>query len=106
VDWADLSDGIDARIGVTAHKNADSDSRASQIEPAIAQATRRGRTTGAMSITEARHRARAGIVDERTREAADRPQLTRHRIDGIGFGSAINQRLKPRLVCSTLELPD
>ena len=30
-------------------------------------------------------------------------QRTRHRIDGIGFGSAINHRLKPRLVRSTLD---
>jgi hypothetical protein len=60
VDRADLPDGIDVRIGVTAHKIADLDTRVSQIEAAIAESTRRGRTTGAFSITEAQHRARAG----------------------------------------------
>ena len=42
-----------AKIDVQTHKVADLDARVSQIDAAIAEATRRGRTTGAMSIMEA-----------------------------------------------------
>jgi hypothetical protein len=61
---------LDARIGAAAHEVADLDARASQIDAAIAEATRRGRTTGAMSIMEAQRRTRAGLVDERSRAEA------------------------------------
>jgi DNA-binding CsgD family transcriptional regulator len=46
MDRADLPDGIDARNRVTAHKIADSDSRASQIDATIAEATWRGGPPG------------------------------------------------------------
>jgi hypothetical protein len=60
---------IAARIEATQHVVADLDARVDQIDAAIAEATRRGRTTGAMSIMEAQRRARAGLVEERNREA-------------------------------------
>jgi hypothetical protein len=56
-------------IEVATHVVADLDARVNQIDTAIAEATRRGRTTGAMSIMEAQRRARAGLVEERNREA-------------------------------------
>jgi hypothetical protein len=55
---------LDARIEVAGHRVADLDARVSQIDAAIAEATRRGRTTGAMSIMEAQRRTRAALVDE------------------------------------------
>jgi hypothetical protein len=58
-----------SRIEVARHAVADLDARVSQIDAAIAEATRRGRTTGAMAIMEAQRRARSGLVDERNREA-------------------------------------
>jgi hypothetical protein len=58
-----------ARIEVAAHTVADIDARIAQIDSAIAEATRRGRTGGAMSIMEGQRRARSSLVDERTREA-------------------------------------
>ncbi len=61
---------LDARIEIASHAVADLDARVSQIDAAISEATRRGRTTGAMSIMEAQRRSRAGFVDERNREAS------------------------------------
>jgi hypothetical protein len=57
------------RAGVATHVVADLDARVAQIDAAIAKAMRPGRTTGAMSIMEARRRARAGLEEERNREA-------------------------------------
>jgi hypothetical protein len=57
------------RIGVATHLVADLDARVSQIDAAFAEASRQGRTTGAMCIMEAQCRTRAGPVDERNREA-------------------------------------
>jgi hypothetical protein len=58
-----------ARIEVTAHTVADLDARANQIDSAIAEATRRGRTNAALAAMEGQRRTRAGLVDERNREA-------------------------------------
>jgi hypothetical protein len=60
---------IDARIEVAAHAVADLDTRVSQIDSAVAAATRRGRTAGAMSIMEGQRRARAGLTIEREQAA-------------------------------------
>jgi hypothetical protein len=57
------------RAGVATHVVADLDARVAQIDAAIAKAMRPGRTTGATSIMEARRRARAGLEEERNREA-------------------------------------
>src|SRR5258707_8515611 len=59
---------IASRIEVATHAVADLDARVGQIDATIAEATRRGGTTGAGSIMEAQPRARAGLVDERNRE--------------------------------------
>jgi len=56
---------------VASHEVADLDARVNQIDAAIAEATRRGRTAGAMSILEGPRRTRAGPVDERDREAGN-----------------------------------
>jgi len=57
------------RIEVASHVVADLDARVSQIDAAIAEATRRGRTNAALAAMEGQHRTRAGLVDERNREA-------------------------------------
>src|SRR5258707_13967363 len=59
---------IASRIEVATHAVADLDARVGQIDATIAEATRRGMTTGAVSIMETQSRARAGHVDERNRE--------------------------------------
>jgi hypothetical protein len=60
---------LDARIEVASHGVADIDARIGQIDAAISEATRRGRTTGAMSIMDAQRRSRAGLVQDRNQAA-------------------------------------
>jgi hypothetical protein len=54
---------------VAAHTVADIDARIAQIDSAIAEATRRGRTKTAMATMEGQQKARTSLVDERKREA-------------------------------------
>jgi len=61
--------GLDTRIEVAAHAVADLDARIAQIDAAISEATRRGRTNAALTAMEGQRRTRAGLVDERNREA-------------------------------------
>jgi hypothetical protein len=60
---------LDARIEVAAHTVADLDTRVSQIDSAVAAATQRGRTAGAMSIMDAQRRSRTGLTSEREQAA-------------------------------------
>jgi hypothetical protein len=57
------------KIEVASHAVADLDARVGQIDAAIAEATRRGRTAGAMSIMDAQRRSRAGLTSEREQAA-------------------------------------
>jgi hypothetical protein len=59
-----------ARIEVAASRVADLDRRLGQIDTAIEEAARRGRTNAALSAMEGQRRARAGLAGERN-EAAD-----------------------------------
>jgi hypothetical protein len=54
---------------VQAHTVADLDRRVSQIDSAIEEAPRRGKTNAALSAMEGQRRARTGLVNERKREA-------------------------------------
>src|SRR5262252_7989880 len=58
-----------ARIEVAAHTVADLDRRLGQIDSAIEDATKRGRTSTALSAIDGQRKARAGLADERKREA-------------------------------------
>jgi hypothetical protein len=58
-----------ARIEVVAHNVADLDRRLGQIDTAIEEAAKRGRTNVALSAIEGQRRARAAIAEERNREA-------------------------------------
>jgi hypothetical protein len=58
-----------ARIDVQTHVVADLDRRLEQIDSAVEEAAKRGRTNAALSAMEGQRRARAGLVDERKREA-------------------------------------
>jgi len=57
------------KIEVASHVVADLDARVSQIDAAISEATRRGRTNVALAAMEGQRRTRAGLTDERNREA-------------------------------------
>jgi hypothetical protein len=52
---------LGARFEVQAHAVADLDARVTQIDAAIAEATKRGKTTAAMALVEARRQSRAGL---------------------------------------------
>jgi hypothetical protein len=54
-----------ARIDVASHNVADLDRRLGQIDSAIEEAARRGKTNAALSTIEGQRKARAGLVDER-----------------------------------------
>jgi hypothetical protein len=55
------------KIEVTSHAVSDLDARVAQIDAAIAEATRRGRTTGAMALMEGQRRSRAGLASSGVR---------------------------------------
>jgi hypothetical protein len=58
-----------ARVDVQAHAVADLDRRLGQIDTAIEEAARRGKTNTALSAIEGQRQRRQAIVDERKREA-------------------------------------
>jgi hypothetical protein len=87
--------GLDTRVEVAAHTVADLDARVSQIDAAIAEATRRGRTTGAMSIMEAQRRARASLVSERTEAAGTLASLKAERASMAAKGRQVETDAAP-----------
>jgi hypothetical protein len=58
-----------ARIEVQAHAVADLDRRLNQVDVAIEEAARRGKTNAALSPMEGQRKRREALVDERKREA-------------------------------------
>jgi hypothetical protein len=86
---------IDARIEVQAHTVADLDARIAQIDAAIAEATKRGKTTSAMAIVEAQRHSRAGLVAERQREASTWATLRAERATVVAKGKAVETEAAP-----------
>src|SRR6266403_311174 len=62
-----------AKIEVAAHNFADLDRRLSQVDVAIKETAKRGKTIAALSAIEGQRKGRAGLVDERKREAGTTP---------------------------------
>jgi hypothetical protein len=60
---------VSARIEAQTHALADVDSRISQIDAAIAEMTRRGRTSGAFEAMQAQRKTREALLADRRREA-------------------------------------
>jgi hypothetical protein len=83
------------RIEVEAHTVADLDARVSQIDAAIAEATRRGRTNAALAAMEAQRRTRAGLVDERNREAGSLAALKAERAAVAAEGRQVETEAAP-----------
>jgi hypothetical protein len=84
-----------ARIDVQAHAVADLDARVAQIDATIAEATRRGRTNTALAAMEAQKKARAGLVDERKREASTLAALKAERASVVAKGRQIETEAAP-----------
>jgi hypothetical protein len=98
---------IEARIDEQAHRVGDLDARVSQTDTAIAEATRRGRTTGAISIMEAQRRTRAGLVEERNREASSLAALKAERASLAAKGRQAETQAAPiRYVAAVLGVQD
>jgi hypothetical protein len=86
---------VDARIEVAVHRVGDLDARVAQIDSAIAQATRRGRTNAALAAMEGQRRTRAGLVDERNREAGTLAALKAERASVAARGRQIETEAAP-----------
>src|SRR5712675_2355100 len=68
-----------ARIEVAAHTVADLDRRLGQIDTAIEEAAKRGKTNTALAAIESQRRARVSLVDERNQEAGSLATLKAER---------------------------
>jgi hypothetical protein len=68
-----------ARIDVQAHTVADLDRRLGQIDSAIEEAAKRGRTTTALTAIGAQRKSREALAGQRQREASTLAELTAER---------------------------
>jgi hypothetical protein len=96
-----------ARIEVAAHNVADLDRRLGQIDSAIEETTRRGRTNAALSAMESQRRARASLADERKREAGALAALQTERATVAARSRQIETEAAPiRYVAAIFGVPD
>jgi hypothetical protein len=84
-----------ARIDLQAHTVADLDRRLGQIDTAIEEAAKRGRTNTALSAIEGQRRARAVLSDERNREAGTLATLKTERANVAAKGRQIETESAP-----------
>jgi len=84
-----------SRIEVAAHTVADLDRRLGQIDTAIEEAAKRGKTNTALSAMEAQRRVRASLVDERNREAGTLAALKAERASVAAKGRQIETEAAP-----------
>jgi hypothetical protein len=87
--------GLEAKISVQAHTVADLDRRLAQIDAAVEKATEKGRTTAAMKLADDQRKARAGLVDERKREAGTLAALQAERASVAVNGRQIETEAAP-----------
>jgi hypothetical protein len=86
---------IAARIDVQAHTVADLDRRLGQIDGAIEEATKRGKTSTALSAMEGQRRSRAALVEERKREASTLAALQAERASGAAKARQLDTESAP-----------
>jgi hypothetical protein len=72
---SDRAADVSARLDVQGHVVANLDKQLGQIDAAIDEATRRGRSSGAMRLAEEQRRARAHLAASRQREARTLAEL-------------------------------
>jgi len=80
---------------LAAHTVADLDRRLGQIDSAIEEAAKRGKTNTALSAMEAQRRVRASLVDERNREAGTLAALKAERASVAAKGRQIETEAAP-----------
>jgi uncharacterized coiled-coil protein SlyX len=86
---------LEAKISVQARTVADLDRRLAQIDAAVEKATEKGRTTAAMKLADDQRKARAGLVDERKREAGILAALQAERAGVAAKGRQIETEAAP-----------
>ncbi len=84
-----------ARIEVAAHTVADLDRRLGQIDQAVEEAAKRGKTTTALSAMEAQRRSRAGLASERNEAAGTLAALKAERASLAAQGRRIETEVAP-----------
>jgi hypothetical protein len=84
-----------ARIDVQAHAVADLDRRLNQVDLAIEEAAKRGKTNTALSAIEAQKKRREALVDERKREAGALAALRTERASVVARGRQIETEAAP-----------
>lgn len=86
---------LDAKIDVQAHLVTDLDRRLSQIDTAIEEAAKRGKTATALSAIESQRRSRAALADERNREAGTLAALKAERAGAAAQGHRVETEAAP-----------
>jgi hypothetical protein len=86
---------LEARIDVQAHKVADLDRRLGQIDTAIEESAKRGRTKSALSAIESQRKIRGELADERNREAGVLAALKAERASVAAQGRRIETEATP-----------
>jgi hypothetical protein len=86
---------VAAKIDVQGHVVADLDARIAQIDAAIAEPTRRGKTATALAAMEGQRRTRAGLVAERQREAGVLAALRTERAGVVAHDRQIETEAAP-----------
>jgi hypothetical protein len=84
-----------ARIDVQAHTVADLDRRLGQIDSAIEEAAKRGRTTTALSAIEGQRKARADLAGQRQREGRALADLKTERATVAAKGKVMASEAMP-----------
>jgi hypothetical protein len=84
-----------ARIDVAAHIVADLDRRLGQIDGAVEEAARRGRTNAALSAIAEQRKAREGLAGQRQREGAALADLKTERAALSAKGRRIETEAAP-----------
>ncbi len=82
-------------LQVSEHGTSDLDRRLAQIDAAVEKATEKGRTTAAMKLADDQRKARAGLVDERNREAGALAALKVERASVAANGRRIETESAP-----------
>jgi hypothetical protein len=84
-----------AKIEAAAHNVADLDRRINQVDLAIEDAAKRGRTNAALSAMEGQRKTRAALVDQRQREASTLADLKTERAALGAKGKQIETEAAP-----------
>jgi hypothetical protein len=96
-----------ARIDLASHNVADMDRRLNQVNTAVEEAARRGKTNAALSAIEGQRKARAALVEERKREAGTLAALQAERATVAAKGRQIETEAVPiRYVAAVFGVAD